>query len=86
MNDTYILYDERDKIRTKPPDAELWVVGKAFWTCCNYGQDEDREIGYDLLDWWFISNQWMEDTGPKMAEKIWQSNVFFNKQDGKKAL
>jgi hypothetical protein len=23
MNDTYILYDERDKIRTKPPDAEL---------------------------------------------------------------
>jgi hypothetical protein len=30
MNDTYILSDDKDKIGTKSPDAELWVVGKAF--------------------------------------------------------
>jgi hypothetical protein len=35
MNDIYILYDERDQIGTKPPDAELCVVGKTFWTPCH---------------------------------------------------
>jgi hypothetical protein len=32
MNEIYILYDDRDKTVTKPPYAELRVVGKTFWT------------------------------------------------------
>jgi hypothetical protein len=34
MNDIYILYDDKDKIATTPPDTELRVVGKPFWTAC----------------------------------------------------
>jgi hypothetical protein len=31
MNDIYILYDDKDMIRTKSRDAEL-CAGKTFWT------------------------------------------------------
>jgi hypothetical protein len=36
MNDIYLLYDEKNKIGTKPLDAELWVVGKTYWTTCSW--------------------------------------------------
>jgi hypothetical protein len=34
MNRIHILYDDICQIGRKPPDEELWVIGRRFWTTC----------------------------------------------------
>jgi hypothetical protein len=42
-NHNYALDDDMCKIRIESPDAELWVVGKTFWTLYTFERKTFRK-------------------------------------------